>query len=423
MKFISTKNTDEKVSFREAVLKGMAINKGLFMPEIIPVMEKNFFSKLGNLSDLDIATKVIYPFVEESIAQNDLLEILKKTLSFPTPVVHVAGRVYALELFHGPTQAFKDIGARFMAGCFSHFRNNQKKATILVATSGDTGSAVAHGFHQVDGVEVVILFPKGKVSPYQEYQMTSIVNSNIRAIEVDGTFDDCQALVKQAFADKALNQQLSLSSANSINIARLLPQMLYYFFAWKQIRQFSSKPIVISVPSGNFGNLTAGIIAKRMGLPIERFIAANNINNTFTKYMETGRYMPKPSVSTYSNAMDVGAPSNFERLMHLFGNNPDAIRNEIHSYSIDDEHTLDEIRQVYKSHNYKLDPHGAVGKICLTKDLNVNELGVFLETAHPQKFNEVVRLAIPMLPDSEVDLSGCAKVSIGNNYMDLLKIL
>ncbi|MBT7464386.1 MAG: threonine synthase [Bacteroidetes bacterium] len=422
MKYINTKNIKEKASFKQAVVQGLARNKGLFMPEMIPVLDASFFSQMLDLSDIEIASKVLYPFAKESIEWSDFQSILKKTLVFPIPLVPVAPDVYALELYHGPTKAFKDLGARFMATCLSHFTDTKQKVTVLVATSGDTGSAVAHGFYQVDGVEVAILYPKGKVSPYQEHQMTSL-QGNIRAIEVDGTFDDCQTLVKEAFADEFLNKEMKLSSANSINVARLLPQMLFYFFAWKQIRKLTENPIVISVPSGNFGNLTAGIIARKMGLPIKRFIAANNANDTFHLYLKSGQYLPKSSCSTYSNAMDVGAPSNFERLMHLFDGDHNAIQNKIHSYSIDDKQTLGEIREVFQRNNYTLDPHGAVGKICLDKDLTKHETGIFFETAHPQKFGNIVRMAIPDLPDNKVDLSACKKTSIGNNYCEFFDLL
>ncbi len=421
MFFISTKDQYEKVSFKEAVVKGLAKNKALFVPEVIPQLAPSFFDGISDMSDSDIAFEVLYPFVNESIEADDLKQIIAETLSFPTPVASVTGNVYALELFHGPTQAFKDVGVRFMSRFLSHFIENDS-VTVLVATSGDTGSAVANGFYDVDGLEVVILFPKGKVSQYQEYQMTSL-GKNIKAVEVDGTFDDCQKLVKQVFNDDYLNKKINLSSANSINIARLLPQMLYYFFAYKQVRKTTNKPLVISVPSGNFGNLTAGIMAKKMGLPIERFIAANNANDTFPKYLNSGDYLPRPSVTTYSNAMDVGEPSNFERLMHIYNNDLEKVRADIRSYSISDAETLHEMAKVYRENGYVLDPHGAVGKICLEKSLSDNEIGLFLETAHPGKFEAVVRKAVSGYPQNSVDMKKCSKVSMNNTFEALKSLL
>lgn len=421
MNFISTQDAQEAVSFQGAVIKGLAKNKALFVPEYIPVLETSFFDTIEEKSNEAIAFEVMKPFIGDSIDEGSLRKIVAETIAFPLPVVQVENNIYALELFHGPTQAFKDVGARFMSRCLSYFSKNRENVTILVATSGDTGSAVANGFHNVEGVEVVILFPDGKVSPYQEYQMTSL-GENIQAFAVKGVFDDCQALVKQAFSDEELNKSMNLSSANSINIARLLPQMLYYFFAYKQMKN-KNKPLVVSVPSGNFGNLTAGIIAKKMGLPIERFIAATNENDTFTNYWEEGIYKPKASVSTYSNAMDVGAPSNFERLMHIYDSNLKDLRKDIQSKSVSDQKTLEEIQKAHQKTGYVLDPHGAVGKICLDYFLNEGELGIFLETAHPKKFESVVQRAIPDYPTQEVDLSDYKRKAIDNSYGDLLAIL
>ena len=311
MNYISTRKNDEKVSFKEAVINGLSNNGGLYFPEIIPQLPISFFDKIENLEDNEIAFKVLYPFIKGSLTAVQLKALITETINFPIPVVSVEKDIFALELFHGPTQAFKDVGARFMSRCLSHFYADKKEAiTILVATSGDTGSAVANGFFNLPGVSVKILFPKGKVSPYQEYQMTGL-GKNIKAIEVDGTFDDCQKLVKEAFNDNQLRKEISLSSANSINIARLLPQMLYYFFAYKQLKlKLKDKDLVVSVPSGNLGNLTAGLLAKNMGLPIKRFIAAHNANDSFNQYLKTGRLKKKASILTYSNAMDVGNPSN-----------------------------------------------------------------------------------------------------------------
>ncbi|BDS11164.1 threonine synthase [Aureispira anguillae] len=421
MNYISTKDKNELVSFEEAVVKGLALNKALFMPERIPVLPRHFWEEIARYTDHEIAFEALFPFVKDSIDEPSLKKIIAETISFPTPTVFVEENIYSLELFHGPTKAFKDVGARFMSRCLAHFvGKSDKKVTILVATSGDTGSAVANGFYNVTGVDVVILFPKGKVSPYQEFQMTSL-GGNIRAVEVDGVFDDCQALVKEAFSDIELNQRLNLSSANSINIARLLPQMLYYFFAYKELKK-KDKKIVFSVPSGNFGNLTAGIIAKKMGLPVQ-FIAATNSNDTFRHYMETGEYLPKASVSTYSNAMDVGAPSNFERLMHLYDSDLKQIRRDIQAESIDDAATLKEIEEVYKKSAYLLDPHGAVGIKSLRHRLKEGQIGVFLETAHPKKFEEVVQKAIPNYPKNEVDLGACKKECIGKEYIAFKTLL
>ncbi|MDC0230864.1 threonine synthase [Aureispira] len=421
MNYISTQDKNEVVSFKDAVISGLAKNKALFMPESIPTLPQYFFENIDQLENNQIAFEVLNPYVKDSIDKNNLINIIAETLTFPTPVVHLNNNIYVLELFHGPTKAFKDVGARFMSRCMSRFVNNGREVTILVATSGDTGSAVANGFYDVDGINVVILFPKGKVSQYQEHQMTSL-GKNITAIEIEGSFDDCQALVKQAFVDSELNNKMNLSSANSINIARLLPQMLYYFFAYKELKK-DNKPIVVSVPSGNFGNLTAGVIGKKMGLPIERFVAATNSNDTFTKYLNTGIYTPKSSVSTYSNAMDVGAPSNFERLMHIYNNDLIQIKKDITSESIDDITTLEQIKNTKLQDNYILDPHGAVGKTCLVNNLMKDEIGIFLETAHPKKFESVVQKVLFDFPSNEVNMKICNKESIANSYTDLIALL
>lgn len=422
MNYISTRHNNEQISFKEATLNGLAKDGGLYIPNHIPSLPKSFFENIENLSNFDIAFTVLKDFVGNSLTDEQLKSVISQTLSFPLPTIKVNKNIYALELFHGPTQAFKDIGARFMSRCLSYF-NHGKEVVVLVATSGDTGSAVANGFYNVSGVSVKILFPKGKVSPFQEYQMTSL-GKNIQAIEVDGTFDDCQALVKQAFNDVDLRQKIALSSANSINVARFLPQMLYYFIAYKQLKSaLSDKKLVVSVPSGNFGNLTAGIIAKKMGLPIHRFIAANNANDTFFNYLNTGNYKPKPSVQTLSNAMDVGAPSNFERILHLYNNDLEAIKNDISAYTFDDQATLIEIENCFKTNHYLLDPHGAVGKLALHNNLKTDEIGLFLETAHPQKFSSVIQQVIPDFKTESVDLSICSKIEIQNNYKSLCNLL
>lgn len=421
MKYISTKNKQEIVSFEEAVVKGLAKNKGLFMPETIPQLDSSFFETIEKKSNTEIAFEALYPYVKASIDKTAFKQILEEVLSFEFPVVRVNDNIYSLELYHGPTQAFKDVGARFMSRCLAHFIGKDKEVHILVATSGDTGSAVANGFYNVDGVQVHVLFPKGKVSPYQEYQMTSL-GKNIHALEVDGVFDDCQDLVKQAFNDDELNQHLNLSSANSINIARLLPQMLYYFYAYRDLKK-ANKELVVSVPSGNFGNLTAGLIAKKMGLPIQQFIAANNDNDTFYQYYKTATYTPKASVQTYSNAMDVGAPSNFERMMHLYENDWENLKKDVVASVANNEETLAKMDSVHKESNYILDPHGAVGVIGLDQYLNSDQLGVVLETAHPRKFESVVQKVISSYPDNEVDLEGCQKLAMANSYVDFKNYL
>ncbi|MDO4230282.1 MAG: threonine synthase, partial [Capnocytophaga sp.] len=348
--------------------------------------------------------------------KQELSEILTDVFSFETPVVQLLENTSILELFHGPTMAFKDVGARFMARCLGRFADKSRPTTVLVATSGDTGSAVAHGFYNVEGVRVIILFPKGKVSPFQEFQMTSL-GKNITAVEVDGNFDDCQNLVKQALHDDLLNQSVALSSANSINVARFLPQMLYYFFAYKRLKSaLKNREWIVSVPSGNFGNLTAGLYAQAMGLPIARFIAATNANDTFWQYLNTGVYQPKPSVSTYSNAMDVGDPSNFARVQELFKNDYHRIKEEIYSQVVSDVQTLAHIEEIYAQTGYILDPHAAVGHTALLHFIKPNQYGTVLGTAHPLKFDKVIQKVIPDFESPKADLTSCSKKSIKNDY-------
>lgn len=424
MKYISTRKNNEQISFREAVVNGLSNDGGLYVPKEIPKLPSSFFKTIEDYSNNEIAYKVLHPFVQESLNEEQLMQIIEETLSFPIPLKNIEENIFALELFHGPTQAFKDVGARFMSRCLSHFKTKKEQAlNILVATSGDTGSAVANGFFNVPNVAVTILFPKGKVSPYQEYQMTSL-GKNIYAIEVEGTFDDCQQLVKKAFTDIELKKRIKLSSANSINIARLLPQMLYYFFAYKQLKPYvNNKKVVVSVPSGNLGNITAGLFAQQMGLPVSKFIAALNTNDTFLKYLTTGIYQSKPSVLTYSNAMDVGNPSNFERILHLYQQKIDLVRKHIAAYSFSDTDTLEEIMHTFKKQNYLLDPHGAIGKLALSQYLDQNSIGLFLGTAHPQKFSEVIQKVIPEYVSKKVDLSNCNKQTISNSYQALKKVL
>jgi threonine synthase len=424
MKFVSTTPNNEKVSFKTAVLKGLTDNGALYFPEQIPQLPTAFFTSIEELSDAEIAFQVLKPYVNEDLSDADLKWIIEDALNFLTPVKHIKDHTYVLELFHGPTESFKDVGARFMSRCLSKFKKtDEREITILVATSGDTGSAVASGFFDVKGVNVKILFPKGKVSPYQEKQMTSL-GKNIKAIEVEGTFDDCQHLVKQAFNDTALRDQVVLTSANSINLARLLPQMIYYFWAYKQLKnELEGKELVVSVPSGNLGNITAGIVAKNMGLPIKRFIAAHNDNDTFTNYLKTGKYMAKPSVLTFSNAMDVGNPSNFERIAHLYHRDKDEILKVVTSRSVTNDQTVDEMRTCYAENGYMLDPHGAVGKLALEESLQSDELGVFVETAHPNKFQDIIIKAIPEHLLKETSLDGYHKLQMANDYEQLKRIL
>ena len=396
MKYYSTNKQAPFASLEEAVVKGLASDKGLFMPESIQPIDKDVITALKNKTFHEIACTVAQAFFGQDIEPDTLNEIVKDTLSFETPVVNVRDNIYSLELFHGPTLAFKDVGARFMARLLGYFiqKEGLKQVNVLVATSGDTGSAVANGFLGVPGIHVYVLYPKGKVSPIQECQFTTL-GQNITALEIDGTFDDCQALVKSAFMDEALNQHMKLTSANSINVARFLPQSFYYFNAYAQLDRIGeADELVVSVPSGNFGNITAGIFAYWMGLPIKRFIAANNRNDVFLEYLNTGVYTPRPSVSTLANAMDVGNPSNFARILDLFGKYEDPhkeICKRISGYRFTDEEIAATMKQTYTETGYILDPHGACGYQALVNNhLTPNETGVFLETAHPAKFKGVV---------------------------------
>ncbi len=393
MQYYSTNHIAPPATLAEAVKKGLAPDKGLYMPERIDRLPDEFFENIGNLSFHDIATKVATAFFGEDIPAGDLKKIVCDTLSFDTPVVNVHDNIYSLELFHGPTLAFKDVGGRFMARMLSWFINRDsdgKKVTVIVATSGDTGSAVANGFLGVDGIDVIVLYPEGKVSEIQEKQFTTL-GQNITALEVAGNFDDCQRLVKSAFMDAGLNRMLTLTSANSINVARFLPQSFYYFHAYAQLKRAGkAENVVFCVPSGNFGNITAGLIAARMGLPVKRFIAANNRNDIFLKYLISGVYTPMPSVRTIANAMDVGDPSNFARVMDLYGNSVENVRKDISGCSYTDEDIRKTIATVYDRYGYVLDPHGACGYRGLSDNLGSDETGIFLETAHPAKFKETV---------------------------------
>ena len=391
MKYFSTNKTVRQVSLMEAVTKGLASDNGLFMPMIINEFAPDFFETIQNLSFQEISFEVAKQFFGEDIPEQTLKDIVYDTLSFDCPIVKVNDSMYSLELFHGPTLAFKDVGGRFMARLLGYFLQGFKKeVNVLVATSGDTGSAVANGFYDVPGIKVYVLYPKGLVSDIQEKQFTTL-GKNITALEIDGTFDDCQRLVKSAFLDNELNEAMVLTSANSINVARFLPQAFYYFNAYARLREAGvDNDVVFSVPSGNFGNLTAGLFAKFMGLPVKRFIAANNKNDIVYKYLKSGKYVPKASVSTIANAMDVGAPSNFARILELYNYLHQDISNDMVGYRYSDKEIRETMKQVFVEENYMLDPHGAVGYRALKEDLNAGEVGVFLETAHPAKFTETV---------------------------------
>jgi len=395
MEYYSTNKRSDLVDFKQATIKGLAPDKGLYFPGHIPQVSKELIQNIEQYTNAEIAYQVIAPYVGASIPANELDRIARESIDFEIPLVKINANIFSLELFHGPTLAFKDVGARFMSRCLGYFaKEKDQKVLVLVATSGDTGGAVANGFYNVEGVDVVILYPSGKVSSVQEKQLTTLGN-NIHALEVEGNFDDCQRMVKDAFADELLNKQLFLTSANSINVARWLPQQFYYFFAWKQWTD-KDQPPVISVPSGNFGNICAGLLANHSGLPVEHFIAACNANDTVPAYFLSGNYSPKKAIATISNAMDVGDPSNFVRILEIFGYNIDELKNKISSFSISDAETKAAIKEVLAKENYLLDPHGAVAYIALNNYLsgNQNSKGIFLETAHPVKFYDVVEPVI-----------------------------
>lgn len=389
MLFYSLTNPSLKSDFREATITGQADDKGLFFPQSIPVLPESFIREINRYCKEEIALTVIKPYVGDVIPEAILMRIVSETMDFDFPLVPVSEAISSLELFHGPTLAFKDVGARFMSRCLGYFvSNSNHQVTVLVATSGDTGGAVASGFYEVAGVEVVILYPSGKVSEVQERQLTTM-GKNITAIEVAGDFDDCQQMVKQAFADKEVTQKLFLTSANSINVARWLPQQFYYFLAWQQWSD-KNRPPVIAVPSGNFGNICAGLLAHKSGLPAKHFIAACNANDVIPKFLQHGHYEPRKAVATLSNAMDVGNPSNFVRILELFNNKSGSLKDTLSSYSISDEETIQTIQDVFQKYHYVLDPHGAVGYKALQQylALHPDEKGYFLETAHPVKFHD-----------------------------------
>ena len=392
MQYYSTNGKASHASLEKAVVKGLAEDKGLYMPERIKPLSKDFFDNIQDMSLQEIAYQVADCFFGEDVDAENLRRIVYDTLDFDIPLKEVEENIYSLELFHGPTLAFKDVGARFMARLLQYFLHKEGKETVnvLVATSGDTGSAVANGFLGVEGIRVYVLYPKGKVSPIQECQFMTL-GKNITAIEVDGVFDDCQALVKNAFMDDELNAKMRLTSANSINVARFLPQSFYYFYAYAQLKkQGLADKVVCCVPSGNFGNICSALFGKRMGLPISRFIAANNANDIFYNYLKTGKYEPKPSTQTIANAMDVGDPSNFARILNLYEKSHDAICKDISGATYSDQQIAETMRRCLAETGYQLDPHGACGYQALKDGLQAGEVGFFLETAHPAKFKQVV---------------------------------
>jgi threonine synthase len=435
MQYFSTNRKSAHVSFREAVLKGQPDDKGLYFPESIPILSDEFLGNLAAKPKAEIAFEVIKPFIDNEIPEETLYQICEETINFDFPLVKITENIYALELFHGATLAFKDVGARFMSRCLRYFsKDKNEKTIILVATSGDTGGAVANGFFGVENTEVVILYPKGKVSKVQELQLTTL-GGNVTAIEVAGNFDDCQTLAKTALADNEIKRKVFLTSANSINVARWLPQQFYYFFAYQQWTQQIQNPKskiqnpIICVPSGNFGNICAGILAHISGLPVNKFIAATNANDLIPRFMENGEMNLKPSIPTLSNAMDVGNPSNFVRILEIFEQNFPALKEKVIAISISDETTAETMREVFEKYNYILDPHGAVGFRALEDYLfgNKGQKGIFLETAHPVKFDSVKEIigTFGTVPESVKSLSDSEKQSVEMkvSYEDLKDIL
>ncbi|MFT4833018.1 MAG: threonine synthase [Psychroserpens sp.] len=425
MNFYSLNKQAPSVSFKDAVVQGIAPDRGLYFPENITPLPTTFFENIETLSNHEIAFLAIRQFVGDEIPESKLKEIIADVLDFDFPLVELEENVATLELFHGPTLAFKDVGARFMARCLGEFTvNDTNEVTVLVATSGDTGGAVANGFLGVKGVKVVILYPSGKVSDIQEKQLTTL-GKNISALEVDGTFDDCQRMVKKAFLDTALLKNMQLTSANSINVARWLPQLFYFLFAYKQAK-YKGKEIVFSIPSGNFGNICAGVMAQKLGMPCNHFIASTNVNDIVPYFMKTGKYEPKPSIATISNAMDVGDPSNFIRIRHLYQDDFETISKNISSYSFTDEETKEAMLKIYHYCSYVADPHGAVGYLGLKKyqEKHPNTYGIFLETAHPVKFLDIVEDTIREnidLPDKIAKIMDKKKKAIAISTYEELK--
>lgn len=429
MHYYSLSNPNETTNFAQAVVNGIAPDRGLYFPSEIPRLPASFFDKIEEMNVHEMALTAIQAFVGDEIPKEELERIVKTTLDFEFPVVAVEDQIGSLELFHGPTLAFKDVGARFMAQCLGYFnkQNSTQKVTVLVATSGDTGGAVANGFLGVEGIEVVILYPKGKVSKVQEQQLTTL-GQNITALEVDGVFDDCQDMVKTAFLDSEITNQRTLTSANSINVARWLPQMLYYFLAYRQLKH-KNKPLVVAVPSGNFGNICAGMIAQQMGLPIDHFVAATNVNDAVPAYLESGNYQAVKTTPTISNAMDVGDPSNFVRIQKIYGNDFENLSQHLSGYRFTDEETRTAMQHIHSSSGYVADPHGAVGYLGLKKYLenHPDKYGIFLETAHPVKFLTTVEETLGTkveLPQRIQDLLEKEKQSTPiSNYEDLKRFL
>ncbi|TXD53419.1 MULTISPECIES: threonine synthase [unclassified Polaribacter] len=425
MNYYSLHHKSPNTTFKNAVIQGLAKDRGIYFPEKITPLSKEFIENIADYSNHEIAYKAIKQFVGDEIPTAKLKEIIAETVCFDFPLVQVDANIASLELFHGPTMAFKDVGAKFMAKCLEYFnRDNEKEITVLVATSGDTGGAVANGFLGAKGVNVVILYPSGKVSDVQEKQLTTL-GQNITALEVDGVFDDCQEMVKTAFLDEEITK--TLTSANSINVARWLPQMFYFFFAYKELKSLN-KELVFSVPSGNFGNICAGMMAQKLGLPIKHFVASTNVNDTVPNYLIDGIYKPKPSKATISNAMDVGNPSNFIRIQQLFNNDLEALKRSFSSYSFTDDETRETMKEIYDSSGYVAEPHGAVGYLGLKKyGLQENEFGVFLETAHPVKFLDVVESTLPVkvaIPEQIQKVINNKKVAIkASSYEDLKAFL
>ena len=425
MMFYSLNNTEEKSNFKEAIFNSLASDGGLYFPERINKLSLDFLNNISNYNNYEIGYEVMKNFVDKSMNSSDLVDIIQKTLNFDFKLYEVEKNIFSFELFHGPTLAFKDVGANFLANCLEYY-SEEKILNILVATSGDTGAAVANSFYNKKNINVYVLFPKNKISDYQERQITSRGN-NIYPIEIDGNFDDCQSLVKRAFKDKNLRTQIRISSANSINIGRWLPQSIYYFILLKELSKINiNNKINISVPSGNFGNICAGLIAMKMGLNVNNFIAATNINDTIPRYLKTGNYRPKKTIRTISNAMDVSDPNNFPRIEHIFDYNFQALKNKIHAEKVNEEETKNQIKKTYSNSKYVLDPHGAVGLVGLSRYNLKNEIGIFLETAHPIKFRDSITDILNVNIDDPLKLtseSDSHKIALKNNYSDLIEFI
>jgi len=425
MNYYSLHHKSPKTTFKNAVVQGLAKDRGIYFPERITPLSDDFIQNITKYSNHEIAYQVIEQFIGDEIPSEQLRNIITETISFDFPLVNIDDNIASLELFHGPTMAFKDVGATFMARCLEYFnRDNEEDVTVLVATSGDTGGAVANGFLGAKGVNVVILYPSGKVSDVQEKQLTTL-GLNITALEVDGVFDDCQEMVKTAFLDDDIKK--TLTSANSINVARWLPQMFYFFIAYKELQK-RNKSLVFSVPSGNFGNICAGIMAQKLGLPVKHFVASTNVNDTVPNYLRNGVFNPKVSKATISNAMDVGNPSNFIRIRELFNNDLKELKMTLSSYSFSDNETREGMKNIYNNSGYIADPHGAIGYLGLKKyGLSENEFGIFLETAHPVKFLDVVEDTLPIkvdIPEQIQKVINNKKVSIKvSNYNELKEFL